>query len=74
MSNFPKGYIDMFLWLVSPRSYIPMYMAKVSLELADALDKTKVGSLTLDHIGVRHVSAAKQHEHACSPMLACFAR
>ena len=46
-----------------------MYMAKVNLELTDALDKTKVGSLTLDHKGVRHVSAAKQHECA---MLQCL--
>jgi len=51
--------------------YLPT--AKANLELTDALDKIKVGELTLDHTGVRRVSAAKQHEHARAPMLVCFA-
>ena len=50
-----------------------MYMAKANLELTDALDKIKVGPLSLAHTGVRRVSAAKQHEHVHAPMLVCFA-
>ncbi len=50
--------------------YLPT--AKANLELTDALDKIKVGPITLDHTGLRHVSSAK-HEHMCAPMLVCFA-
>ena len=51
--------------------YLPT--AKANLELTDALDKVKVGPVTHDPTCLRHVSAVKQHEHACAPVLACSA-